>query len=166
MKNREILSTINTIHKNNFTEIKGAVFHYGLLTNFNNLKNEGIAIEKARVYTEKYSQYLSDKEDLFKSFADKDKEGNIVHVNGNLMGISDKEKLAEYQTKLAELNELSKEAVEEGKKIDEDYEKFLDLESSFAPCFINLEHVPADLNINQMNAVLFMISTSKNLEQY
>ena len=152
MKNSELFMLKEKLRK--VGKLKGVKFAYAIAKNVKMLEEELAAIKKAIEPSEEFAKLDDKRIELAKKYADK-KNGNPVIKDGNfVMNDNKKERL---EKELEKIKKANKKAYDERDKQVKEYNEFLEKESSFKPYMIDLNDVPAEITVEEMDAVKDLI---------
>ena len=104
-------------------------------------------IEKGRKKpSDKYKEYLKEKEALDMKYAIQKEDGSLQMYEGAML-IRDPKK---YRSELSKLEETYKEEIKEWKKIVDEFEEFLEKDCPKVITKINKSLLPSSLNVEQV----------------
>ncbi len=182
MTNKDCLRMIgglNAVKQPSFAEIKDmqnkdeymfhAKFVQAVSLNKRKLENILESLKDMEKFSEEYTEYIKNREEVLVKFAKKDADGNpietISYVNGSqqmsytIPGISDKSSPASKELK--KLEDKYKEAIDGRKKQIDEAKKVLSDEADFKPVTVPWSMIPRGLTPEAMDGVLYMIEEEK-----
>ena len=158
MKNSDVLqlnSKLNFYSKD-LRNLKGAKFSYGLIKNTNILQKECKDIMAIVAATDDYKAYDAKRLELCNKYAKKDDKDQIIRKNLREDGTFDYDidtTDPNWLKDIADLKEANKSVIDEQDKKIEEYNAFLDNESTIELFQIGIDDVPNDINVELMAVI-------------
>lgn len=140
---------------NDVSNLKGVKFAYSVLKNKKLVEDEIALIQKSVEMSPEYQEYERNRIELCEKYADKDKDGKSVVVNGAYQ-IENK---TEFNVEVEKIKNENLKFIEERVKQVNDYEVLLQEESDVAEKLskVKEEYLPSDITANQLQSIIEMI---------
>lgn len=155
MKNVEVLENAERMALIDLAGLSGVKLSYAIAQNAKALGEEALAIQGKLKYPEDYLKLKEKYRELFKKHALKDEKGEFVIEDGKY--VIDPEKEKTYKELIESENPENQPILERVQKIEEEYNKFLEDDSSISVQTVKLDELPESINPTQMAALSFMV---------
>lgn len=151
MIKKEFVEIYRNLHQ--LGSLKGVRFSYFVNKNINIMKPEVEALDKALEADEGFNKFETERVELAKKHAKKDKKGKpVIEDNGFVL-----EDTKEFDKEFTTLKETHKESYAKREKQIEDYNNMLREEIKFEFHKIKIEDMPEDISTAQMNGIYDLI---------
>jgi hypothetical protein len=155
MKNVEVLENAERIALIDLAGLSGVKLSYAIAQNAKSLGEEALAIQGKLKYPKEYLELKEKYRDYFKKHALKDEKGEYIIEEGKYR--LDPEKEEDYKELIESENPENQPILEKVQKIEEEYNTFLENNSSVTIQTVKLDELPDSINPSQMTALSFMI---------
>jgi len=159
MKNVEVLENAERMSLVDLAGLAGVKLSYAIAQNAKALGEEALAIQGKLQYPEDYLKLKEKYRELFKEHALKDEKGEFVIEDGKY--VIDPEKEKAYKELIESKNPENQPILEKVQKIEAEYNKFLENDSSISVQTVKLDELPESINPTQMAALSFMVDEFK-----
>lgn len=153
MTKRNLIEMYNVFES--LSNIKNVEFMYPIIQNKLKIKNDVDAIKELSEPSEKYLEFLREKNKAINKYAKRDKNDNIISKNNDVL--LQKDKLKEFEAVIISLEDKFKDAIKEYKKQQEKVEKILDEKIEVEFKKIDYESIPKDEVNGEQLEILFPI---------
>jgi len=157
MKKAELLDLQEkiTFYSKELKDLKGAKFSYAIIKNSAMLQKECEAIIEAGKSPASYLEYDQERVKLCEMLAKKDENGQPIKKNqkGESFEYDIDLTSPQWTTEFNALQEKHKAAIEENKKVKNDWIQFLNTESEIQFHKIKLEDVPDSISVEIMSLI-------------
>lgn len=162
LKNRQVLDLAEGLARIEKKELKNssAIFNYAVLLNQDVVSGKGQAIIAMSNLSEDYIEFEKKKEELIKSYAEKDESGKIIYTDDEQSWAKIKEGCEEELTqKLNNFIEENKAVIEQREKDIEDFKNVLNDEVELDIYEIDLKDIPDEVgkDLQLMRFIMTMI---------
>ena len=139
----------------------GVKFAYAIAKNHAKIDSEIEALREAVKPTSEFEVYDKERAELAKSFADKDDKGepkiNVIPQTGLSEYVIPPAKKKAFNKAFENLKRKNKKVVDAKNKQIEEYNKLLEEESKIELHKVNVELVPQDITVGQMELIMPII---------
>lgn len=153
MKNKDLFKLASSIMA--CSSLKGVRFSYALSKNMNKIKSELKIFEEANQPSPEFKKFEEARLKLNKEFGDLDENGNLKMANGQYVILPQNRK--KFDKAFEELKKKSKSVLKAREEQIKQFNELLEEESDFKPYFVNMEHVPEDISVEQLNGISDLI---------
>jgi hypothetical protein len=155
MKNFEVLGNLKALSALDVRELVGVKLSYAYLQNLKKLTVEAETIQSCLKYSDDFVKFKERLLEGFKESAKTDENGEVLIIDGKYHLDPEKEKdFKEFELKQ---REIYKDVIEDAKKVEEEYNKFLEEDSEIVPIYVGLKDLSEKITPIQMNTMSFMI---------
>tara|TARA_R110002126_G_scaffold1738_5_gene10466 strand:+ start:7359 stop:7844 length:486 start_codon:yes stop_codon:yes gene_type:complete len=155
MKNVEVLGNAEALKKLDLTGIAGIKLSYAIISNARALEAEAKNITESIKYPQEYTDLKEKGREQFKEHALVDDKGELVIEDNKY--VIDPEKAKAYDTLITAVDAENKGLLEKVQAIEEEYNTFLEEDSTFKVVAVKLSDLPEKITPVQMATISFMV---------
>ena len=149
MKNRELFELINKL--DTLKNLSGAIFSYKIISNKKSILNHYQTYEEMIKPSEEYKQYDKQRISLCDKYADVGDDGKVI-INNNAYQIT--QFLSQFNEELIVLNNENLPILTEYANQMRNGRDFLEQDAEVELKLINIEELPKDINVEQMEVIM------------
>jgi len=138
----------------NVKELMGVKFAYAISRNSKNISEEAEACKSSMKRSKSFIEYDEKRVAICKEYCDKDDSGKPIFTDDVFVGLKGNDSFDEAVSVLQ--SEYS-EAIEEQKKMVDEYKQFLEEEVEVELYKLKLEDVPEDISVGQLSGIMAII---------